>query len=295
MRPSDFNPQAPNNNRQLLTTGSQQPAPKRPFGREYFWKRHHKLLFTATAVIVVLVLGIWAIGQPARGEAIAAYRTSLANRTPAQIHNLRLAVKALQGIVLPPGAEFSFNRTVGSWSADQGYVKAPVSYFGELIPGWGGGVCQASSTLYNAALLAGLEILERHRHNFPVRYVPPGQDAAVAQYNIDLRFRNPYDWPLKIEAEIKGDWVICRIISPRPLGSAFSVEREIREVLPPAEVIKANGSGGDLRWRVVNHGAPGLRVAVYRRVTNGTRSTRTLISEDTYPPMNRLIYGKLSS
>src|SRR3989337_693852 len=121
--------------------------------------------------------------------------------------------KAVDGKVLQAGAEFSFNRTVGSWSADRGYVKAPVSYDGELIPSWGGGVCQVSSTLYNAALLAGLEILERHRHRFPARYVPPGQDAAVAQLDIDLRFRNPYRWPVRIEAEAEGDEVICRILS----------------------------------------------------------------------------------
>lgn len=254
--------------------------------------RRQKAVLTAVALAAVVLLGTWAAAQPGRWDVIAAYRTGLDDRTPAQIHNARLAVQAIDGKLLPPGGEFSFNKTVGSWSADRGYVKAPVSYEGELIPSWGGGVCQASTTLYNAALLAGLEILERHRHQFPPRYAPPGQDAAVAQYNIDLRFRNPYDRPVRIEAEVRGKWLICRIISRKLPDCDITVEREIREVIPPGEVVRASGTGPEMTWRMVTRGAPGLRVAVYRRVTRGGQSVRTLISEDTYPPLNRLIRGE---
>ena len=76
--------------------------------------------------------------------------------------------------IVLPGQVFSFNKTVGSWTADRGYVRAPVSYDGELIKSWGGGVCQTSTTIYNAALMAGLEILERHHHHWPARYAPLG-------------------------------------------------------------------------------------------------------------------------
>jgi len=246
-------------------------------------------LITIVSIVAILALGILAAGGPERWRVAAAYRTGLAGRTAAQVHNLRLAAKAIDGRVLQPGAVFSFNRIVGSWSADRGYVKAPVSYDGELILAWGGGVCQVSSTLYNAALLAGLEIVERHRHRFPARYVPPGQDAAVAQFDIDLRFRNPYKWPIKIDAEVKGEQLICRILSQQPLGREITVEREIRQVTLPGEVMRSGSSGTGGRWRVINHGSPGLHVAVYRRVTAGSRSVRSLISEDTYPPMNRLV------
>ena len=180
------------------------------------------------------------------------------------MHNLELAIKGINGKVIPPGGEFSFNRTVGSWTAERGYVKAPVSYDGELIPAWGGGVCQASSTLYNAALLAGMRITERHRHRFPAKYAPPGQDAAVAQYDIDLRFKNPYKWPVKIEAETVGDRVVCRILSRSLLKREISVEREIRQVTTPVEVVRFDSSGSGGHRRVVNHGQPGMSVAVYR-------------------------------
>jgi len=243
---------------------------------------------TFASIAAILALALWAAGGPARWRVVAAYRTGLAQRTPAQVHNLRLAARSINGRVLQPGAVFSFNRIVGSWSADRGYVKAPVSYDGELIPAFGGGVCQASSTLYNAALLAGLDIVERHRHRFPARYVPPGRDAAVAQLDIDLKFRNPYEWRVKIEAEVQGDWVICRVLSQRPLGREISVEREVRQVTPPAEVMRL-APPGRAGWRVINHGQPGLSVAVYRRITTGSRSVRSLVSRDTYPPMNRLV------
>jgi vancomycin resistance protein VanW len=248
-------------------------------------------IITLVSLLAVAAIGIWAMGQPSRWQTIAAYRSSLDGRTKSQVHNLELAVRSINGKVLPPGAEFSFNRTVGSWNPERGYVKAPVSYDGELIPAWGGGVCQASSTLYNAALLAGMDILERHRHMFPAKYVPPGQDAAVAQYDIDLRFRNPYNFPVRVDAETVGNLVICKIVAQQQLNKEISVEREIKQVTEPSEVIRARATGSDIHWRVRNRGQVGLQVAVYRRVTVGARSTRSLISEDTYPPMNRLLEG----
>lgn len=244
-------------------------------------------LVTCAFLAGSVALAAWAVTQPSRWEVVAAYRTGLEARTSAQAHNVRLSAKALNGRVLQPGAEFSFNRVVGSWTADKGYVKAPVSFDGELIPSWGGGVCQTSSTLYNAALLAGLDILERHRHRFPARYVPPGQDAAVAQLDIDLRLKNPYPWPIKLEAEAEGDKVTCRILSHRPLGRSIRIDREIRQVTRPGEVISLGGPDG--RRHIINRGSPGIHVAVYRRITSGGRSSRELISEDTYPPMNRLV------
>lgn len=251
-----------------------------------------KRVITLLSAAAVLALAIWAVGQPPRWQVVASYHTSLDGRTAAQAHNARLAADAIDGRVLQPGTEFSFNHTVGSWSGDRGYVKAPVSFDGELIPSWGGGVCQTSTTLYNTALLAGLDITERHRHRFPARYAPPGQDAAVAQYNIDLKLRNPYHWPVKIEAGVEGKKLICRILSQRPLGSKVSVEREIRQVTSPGEVIRASAATSDVNWHVTNQGSPGLRVAVYRRITTGEKSTRALVSEDTYPPMNRLVEGE---
>lgn len=249
--------------------------------------RRVEMAAAGAALVVLFGLAVFAVQQPSKWQVLAAYRTSLEGRTSAQAHNLELALRSLNGKVIPAGGEFSFNRTVGSWTPDRGYVKAPVSYNGELIPAWGGGVCQASSTLYNAALLSGMEIIERHRHTFPPCYVPPGRDAAVAQYNIDLRFRNPYPWPVRIEAESAGDLVICRILGQGRLLGEITIEREIRQVTAPSEVMRVSGDVG--RYRVINRGHPGISVAVYRRVEDQHGSRRALVSEDTYPPMNKLV------
>src|SRR5213594_2378751 len=101
------------------------------------------------------LLGRLAAAPPAQVE-IAGFATSLKGRTTSQRHNAILSAQELDGALIPPGRVFSFNHRVRTWSQDAGYVKAPVSYDGELVRAYGGGVCQTSTTLYNAALLAGL-------------------------------------------------------------------------------------------------------------------------------------------
>jgi vancomycin resistance protein VanW len=194
-----------------------------------------------TQTLLLALMGVAAAAMVAAGwpratapppVKVGAFATSLKGRTPNQRHNARLALEAIHDRVIPPGATFSFNKTCGSWSADRGYRKAPVSFEGELIPDWGGGVCQTSSTLYNAALLAGCPILERHRHQFAPRYIPPGRDAAVAQWDIDLRFKNPYPWPLRITGEVRGESLTVRLLGrerpARTTTAGASLERRRR-------------------------------------------------------------------
>lgn len=252
-------------------------------------KSNLQKITTIFALIILLGITIWAVHLPPGWRVIASYGTSLTGRTDAQRHNLELAVHSIDGKVIPAGQEFSFNRTVGSWTAERGYVKAPVSFDGELLPAWGGGVCQASSTLYNAALLAGMVIVERHHHRFPAKYVPPGQDAAVAQYDIDLRFINPYPWPVRISAGTDGEKVFCRLLAQHPLKNKITLEREITQITAPGEVTQVTSNQKENRVRLINPGQPGLQVMIYRRITDGFHSSRSLVSENNYPPMNRLI------
>ena len=135
---------------------------------------------------------------PASGTTLGTYATSLGGRTQGQRHNAIRAATELNDAIIPPGATFSYNRRVRAWATEPGYWKAPVSYAGSMTLAVGGGVCQTSSTLYNAALLAGLEISERHPHTALPRYVPPGRDAAVAYPGIDLRLKNPHPFPVRI-------------------------------------------------------------------------------------------------
>lgn len=224
---------------------------------------------------------------------IAGYATSLKGRAPGQRHNARKAAAALDGKIIAPGQVFSFNKTVRSWSWDRGYVKAPVSYDGELVRAYGGGVCQTSTTLYNAALLAGLPILERHPHTFAPRYVTPGRDAAVAQYDIDLRFRNPYPWPLRIRAVTEGDRLDVRLFgAERPTARVEIITKTLSRFDPmrlTRVILRPEGASSGKAY-VRSPGAVGYRVVTYRTLTKaGQEAQRERLSDDTYQAMNRVI------
>ena len=212
---------------------------------------------------------------------VGAYSTSLQGRSNAQRHNAHLALARLDGARIAPGATFSFNRRVGTFSRDQGFRRAPVSYNGQLIDDWGGGVCQASTTLYNAALLGGMEIVERAPHHFAPSYVPPGRDAAVAYPGVDLRFRNPYPFPVRIVAAMQGDRLrVAMLGAEAPAVRPQIVSRVVDVTAPRTFVLGREG-----RARVRNTGKAGFAVDVVRIV--GDR--RETLSRDAYPVMNRVV------
>lgn len=129
----------------------------------------------------------------------------------ARYKNIAIACRSINNTVLWPGQEFSFNETTGPRTPERGYLPAPIILRGSMDTGYGGGVCQASSTLYNAVLLSGLTITERHRHSQPIHYVPSGKDATVSYGDQDLRFKNTRDGPLIIKASISRGGVIAEI------------------------------------------------------------------------------------
>lgn len=131
-----------------------------------------------------------------------------------RVHNITLGAEKLNGSVLEPGAEWSFNTTVGPRTKERGFKKAPTLVMGEVIPNLGGGMCQVSSTVHAAALLAGLDIVKRQPHSRPSTYIQRGFDATVnyppscwegkqdPNVCFDLVVRNPYDFPLTIKTRI---------------------------------------------------------------------------------------------
>jgi vancomycin resistance protein YoaR len=247
-------------------------------------------LVAITVLAAAVAAGV-ARTPPAEVE-VAAYATSLRGRSANQRHNARLAARALNGAVVPTGGTFSFNRTVRSWTVDRGYVKAPVSYDGELIRAFGGGVCQTSTTLYNTALLAGLPIVERHAHVFAPAYVPPGRDAAVAQYDIDLRFRNPYPWPIRIQARVHGDRLEVRMYGRERPRLAHDISTEVLSAVSPARLTVRVEASPRPEGRVFlrSPGAAGYRVATYRIVSEDGRVVRReLVSDDAYQAANRIV------
>ena len=129
------------------------------------------------------------------------------NRT----HNLKIAAGTINNTLLMPGEIFSFNNIVGRRSVDRGYREALIIIGGKFEPGLAGGICQVSSTLYNTALLAGLEIVERHNHSLAIAYVPLGRDATVTYGLQDLKFRNNSEHPLYLRAVVSGSSITMNV------------------------------------------------------------------------------------
>ncbi len=131
--------------------------------------------------------------QPPAETVIAQTQTPLLDDSPSRVENINIACGAINGVVLYPGGSFSFNDTVGRRTEANGYGDAPVLVNGHKEEGCGGGVCQVSSTLYMAAVRAGLQIDERHPHSHGVGYAPEGMDATVVFGEKDLAFTNNTD------------------------------------------------------------------------------------------------------
>lgn len=128
----------------------------------------------------------------------AEFYTSFYQSTPERKHNVRLAGEKINLAFLNVGEEFSFNKTVGERTEKNGFLMAKIILNNRFVDGYGGGVCQVSSTLYNAVLLSGLKITEYHPHSLPVSYVAPSFDAMVNSGSADLRFINDTRAPIII-------------------------------------------------------------------------------------------------
>jgi len=135
-----------------------------------------------------------------RVKPIGYYVTYYNARNKNRTHNINLASKAIDSFVVFPGEVFSFNKVVGIRTPSRGYLPAPVIVRGELSEGVGGGICQVSSTLFNAIDRAGLKIVQRYSHSRNVPYVPPGRDATVSWGGPDFVFENAYNEPILIRA-----------------------------------------------------------------------------------------------
>lgn len=128
-------------------------------------------------------------------------------------HNISIATSAINNYVIFPGETFSFNKAVGKRTKAKGYLPAPIIVKGELSEGIGGGICQVSSTLFNAVDQSGLTVLDRFSHSKRVPYVPEGRDATVDWYSYDFSFKNKYNHPVLIRAQARDGKMVVLIYS----------------------------------------------------------------------------------
>ena len=144
---------------------------------------------------------------------MGSFRSDMTNPEENRLHNIGLAIKAIDGTILKPGEVFSFNTAVGPATEERGYLEAIIYVGGQETDGCGGGICQVSSTIYAAALDANMTIVERHPHDGPqVHYVPAGMDATIAYDNLDLKIQNNYDNPVRIACRLDQDGVYVDLL-----------------------------------------------------------------------------------
>ncbi len=145
-------------------------------------------------------------------DTMGTWSSNFATSTAERASNVILTASRIDGVILMPGDEFSYDKTVGRRTVENGYREAGVYIGNKVESGIGGGICQTSSTLYSAALYANLEIVSRTSHSLPVSYMPPGQDATIAEGYIDLKLKNNTPYPIKISAKVEGRRLTCSIL-----------------------------------------------------------------------------------
>ena len=158
-------------------------------------------------------------------QKIAHFSTDVADSTGGRKHNVCLALDKFNGFVIEPNEQVSFNEITGEHTIDNGYKSATIIYNGEFTDGIGGGVCQASTTLYNALLLGGIQIDEVHKHTLPVRYVPFALDAMINDHTHDLKFTNTSEYPIYIHTYSDKNSVYVDLYS-HPLEYTYKTRSE---------------------------------------------------------------------
>jgi vancomycin resistance protein YoaR len=197
---------------------------------------------------------------------LGSFSTTLIGSSPARTQNVRLAANALDGLELAQGEELSFNRQVGPRDIEHGYQPAPVILHETRQMQTGGGVCQVASTLFVAALVAGLSPVERWRHSTPVDYIALGEDATIAWGAKDLKMRNDLDQRVRLRAEVLGSTLTVRIEGEAELPQRFELETVERETTPGLA-------------------AAGREIELYRLRKQGDDAIeRQLLHRDRYPP-----------
>lgn len=222
---------------------------------------------------------------------ISVFTTEFDPNNANRSQNIYLAAKSLSGLLVKNNEVISFNKLVGPRIEEYGFKEAPVFIEGKIVPDWGGGVCQVSSTLYNAILLADLEIEERTPHFRPPAYVPLGRDATVADNLLDFKFKNTLPNPIFITAKIDGSQLMIYV-----LGKHDSNAPEIRIVTTDSKVIEPNtiikqDPSLDLGKRVIEiAGQKGIEITTHRvRMINNTEINRDFLAFDEYKPEDRVI------
>lgn len=225
-------------------------------------------------------------------DKLAGYTTYFDPSQPARANNLAIALRYLNGKVIMPGETFSYNAAIGDANYAKGYQAAATFKGGKVVQEVGGGICQTTSTLYNVALMANLEIVERHQHGLPVGYVPPSRDATVYSPSLDFKFKNTRKYPVKIVTSFsnsgslnisifgtKEETEYEVILSHKYISTVpFTTKYEYDETMPEGtQVVVSGGVNGYISEGYIT------------KKLNGVVTYSGLLSNDKYNPQQQII------
>lgn len=231
------------------------------------------------------------IGSEAFPDQLATFTTRYDVSDVDRSTNLQIACQKINGKVVLAGETFSYNQTLGPRTAAAGYKNGKIYSGGEVVDGIGGGICQISSTLYNAVLMANLEVVERRNHQFVTSYVPAGRDATVVYGVTDFKFKNTRQYPVRIVASAKNGIATVSIYGIKEENEyTFSFSTKTIATIPFTTQYKEDATVAAGTETVKQKGANGLKTETYiTKMLNGKVVSTTLLSRDTYDAMARII------
>jgi vancomycin resistance protein YoaR len=223
-------------------------------------------------------------------EVVSEYSTHFPAYQTSRNTNIRLASAKLNGTVLMPGEKISFNQTVGQRTVQDGYRTAPVLVNGRHDTGIGGGICQVSTTLYNASLLSDLKIVKRQNHSIPSVYVPVGRDATVDWPNLDLVIQNNQKVPIAISSTYQSGKITFRILGQAHPERKVKILTENHQIWDRGEQTVVDRTLPPGARRVTEKGSRAHAIDVYRIVyENGVEVRRDKLSHSVYGGSPRII------
>lgn len=216
------------------------------------------------------------------------FSTDFSGSSQGRTHNINLAVQSLKGVTVYSGEVFSFNELVGARNEKNGYESAKVIVGGEYVDGVGGGVCQVSTTLYNAALLSGLDVIEHHRHTLAVNYVEKSFDAMVSYGYADLKILNTSAAPVFICGQVDGN-VINFDIYGEYNGKSIRRQSVVTKVIEPniTTVETASLRKGESRTAIFSK--RGYESEGYLVITEKGRVLKKLLRKDQYKKVDGVV------
>ncbi len=246
------------------------------------------LLFGGVGVVKSQPMMVAQAENPYGWTKMASYTTYYAKEDRDRCKNIAIAAALIDGVAIQPYGEFSFNQTVGRRTAEAGFKQAKIIVNGEYVLGVGGGVCQVSTTLYNAALKAGLSVTEYHPHSLRVAYVSPSRDAMVSS-DSDLCFYNPHAFPVFLSSEtFEGG--IRIVFYGKNEGYRYEIISNIlQEIPPPAPIVKEGEENG-----IIRSPKNGVKSEMYLECYKGESLLfRKRIRTDEYRPIQGIIVKKV--